>query len=838
MDHVEHDENVGEEEGSANEFTEDNDTAVDNELHNDKASHDENGKEKEQFAVSDPRDKLEPRVGMEFDDDEQAYQFYNEYARRVGFSIRKQHLTKNKSGQVTFRRFVCYREGYYRNRPFDKDAKILRTDGRTGCNAHIGIKRLKSGKFCVHRFEPEHNHKLASSKKVHLLRSQRQADETQMSRAHAAVMAGMAPKPTLDLLSNNVGSDKSKNYFHGFRQHEMKLGDAGAMLHYLQKKAAEDQRFYSAIQLDMRDRITNVFWADSRSKIDYEHFGDVLCLDMTYKPNGYDRPFIQFLGVNHHTQTVIFGAAFLYADTVESFKWLFETFKEAMYGKVPHLILTDEDAAIIKAKDEIWPNTMYRHCAWHIYTSAAKNLSYVFQATPSFAIDLSKCLYDCEDDDEFVSEWERMLTQYNLTNNVWLSKQFEDRRKWALVYGRDIFSADIKSALRSEHMHSVLKTHLNAEKDLMSFFKVYERLVEDRRYNELQADIHASQSVFEVPLSRLLKQVASIYTPKVYEMFVKEFKLYVDCVIQCCGDDGNCYEVTNLEKQTKSYVRYDPAEDTLKCSCKKFEAIGILCSHAMKVLDYKNIKEIPEKYILKRWRKDVKDGVLINKYDGTNEIDPTVAIANRYASLGRVYLHIIAKGSKCQEAYDIAIEEADKLARKVDLSLQNRAFDISLSESSEDQLQDCVEVHAVRANKEAGRLTNQGASSFRNNNKQRRQRRVLSAEERTIKKRGQSDDGLAGSVASTPRRTQPHLAVSSNQYDHWPSVRCLSLQYPSNGQESLVSNSPQPPFGIINQLHQNESTCIMFSQSPVGSTFPVEPSDRQLDLFKVVAHET
>ncbi|RWV96693.1 hypothetical protein GW17_00040574, partial [Ensete ventricosum] len=87
MDHVEHEENVIEEEGSANEFTEDNDIAVGNELHNDKASCDENGKEKEQFAVSDAKDKLEPRVGMEFDDDEQAYQFYNEYARRQVASI-------------------------------------------------------------------------------------------------------------------------------------------------------------------------------------------------------------------------------------------------------------------------------------------------------------------------------------------------------------------------------------------------------------------------------------------------------------------------------------------------------------------------------------------------------------------------------------------------------------------------------------------------------------------------------------------------------------------------------------------------------------------------------
>ncbi|XP_074564961.1 protein FAR1-RELATED SEQUENCE 5-like [Curcuma longa] len=827
MDHVKQAENAREEDKSANGVTGDDDIVADDELRNSKTSHEASRKEKEQLGEIISKDKLEPRVGMEFDDDELAYQFYNEYARRVGFSIRKQHLTKNKCGQVTFRRFVCYREGYYRNRPFDKDAKILRTDGRTGCNAHIGIKRLKSGKFCVHRFEPEHNHELASSKKVHLLRSQRQADESQNSRAHAPILSGITPKPTLDLLSNNVGPTQPKNYFNGFRQHEMKLGDAGAIMHYLQKKAAEDQRFFSAIQLDMGDQITNVLWADSRSKIDYEHFGDILCLDVTYKPNGYDRPFVQFLGVNHHIQTVIFGAAFLYADKVESLKWLFETFKEAMNGKAPQLILTDEDAAIVKAIEETWPNTTYRRCVWHIYVNAVKNLNYVFQATPSFANDFGKCIYDCEDEDEFLTEWQRMLTQYNLTNNVWLSKLFEDRRKWGLIYGRDSFSADIKSALRSEHMHPILKTHLNAEKDLLSFFKVYERLVEDRRYNELQADVHASQSMLEVPLSRLLKQVASIYTPKVYAMFVKEFKLYVDCVIENCGNDGNHYEVTNLEKQSKSFVRYDSTEDALKCSCKKFEAIGILCSHAMKVLDFKNIKEIPQKYILKRWRKDVKDGLSISIYDGSNEIDPTIAIANRYASLGHAYLHIVAKGSKCQEAYDIAIEEAQKIAKKVDFALQNRSLEMSLSQSSDDQLQELM-VHAICTNKEDGKLRNQGINFYKNHNKQHRRRKVLIAEERITRKRerkGQSDDVLSGSVTTPPVRIQPHLTVSNNQYDPWPSFRCLSLQYPSTGQESLISNPSQPPFGIINQLNQNEPTCIMFSQSPVTSSFPDEPSE-------------
>ncbi|XP_066165543.1 uncharacterized protein [Oryza sativa Japonica Group] len=39
----------------------------------------------------------------------------------------------------------------------------------------------------------------------------------------------------------------------------------------------------------------------------------------------------------------------------------------------------------------------------------------------------------------------------------------------------------------------------------------------------------------------------------------------------------------------------------VSCSCKKFEFVGILCRHTLKVLDHNNIKELPSHYILKRW---------------------------------------------------------------------------------------------------------------------------------------------------------------------------------------------------------------------------------------------
>ncbi|CAN0872069.1 Protein FAR1-RELATED SEQUENCE 9 [Linum grandiflorum] len=68
------------------------------------------------------------------------------------------------------------------------------------------------------------------------------------------------------------------------------------------------------------------------------------------------------------------------------------------------------------------------------------------------------------------------------------------------------------------------------------------------------------------------------------------------------------YKVKYVGKVTEHRVRFEPSHRVVDCSCKKFDFVGILCAHALKVLDKKNIKQIPEQYILKRWTKYAKDG--------------------------------------------------------------------------------------------------------------------------------------------------------------------------------------------------------------------------------------
>ena len=85
--------------------------------------------------------------------------------------------------------------------------------------------------------------------------------------------------------------------------------------------------------------------------------------DTTYSTSKDARPLGVFLGLNHHRETVVFGGAFLYDETIESFVWLFETFLEAMSEKKPITIFTDQDAAMSTAIKVVMPKTYHALCS-------------------------------------------------------------------------------------------------------------------------------------------------------------------------------------------------------------------------------------------------------------------------------------------------------------------------------------------------------------------------------------------------------------------------------------------------------------------------------------------
>ncbi|KAG5517257.1 hypothetical protein RHGRI_037872 [Rhododendron griersonianum] len=110
---------------------------------------------------SDEDGDAEPHVGMEFDSEDAVKNFYSEYARRVGFSIRFRQYSRSRSdGAVTFREYLCAKDG-------------LRRRAGDSCGAMLRIELNGKDKWIVTKFVKEHSHDIVSPSKVHHLRPRR-----------------------------------------------------------------------------------------------------------------------------------------------------------------------------------------------------------------------------------------------------------------------------------------------------------------------------------------------------------------------------------------------------------------------------------------------------------------------------------------------------------------------------------------------------------------------------------------------------------------------------------------------------------------------------------------
>lgn len=589
-----------------------------------------------------------PIVGMIFESEEKAYQYYVSYAGDVGFGVRKGLWDKTAKSGSRSRFYVCSREGFRSK----NEARRPCPETRTGCPARLSVKLTSSGKYRVTEFVQDHNHQLAGPFDIGMLRSQRALSKVQSGNGNAI----------------NIPPGY-KNYLRTKSAKDMNPGDFRALTDYFRSMKSDNPSFYYAIQVDENDKAANVFWADARSILDYHYFSDVICFDMTYRVNDYGRPLALFLGMNHHRQMVIFGAAFMYDETAESFKWLLETFKSAMCGKQPKTILTDRSADLKEALGLTWPGTVHRSCVWQIYQNAVKSLGHDFSISEEFTYDFSHCVFDVEDGQEFVDTWNVIMEKYNLKENKLLNELYGDRENWALPYGQQIFSGDIESMLRAETFGIRIREYLGCEKELSPFFKFFESSFEKRRQEEIQADYQASQGAPRTSLP-LLWQAANLYTPITFELFRKEYEQCMDCMVYGCGEFDS-YMITVKRKTKEQLVRFDSSDGAAACTCKKFETAGVLCCHILKVYELRNLKKIPPQYFLKRWSKDAKLGT-IDEINGSNfDSDTGYSVPERYAALCHLFYKIAAKAAANEETFALVASQSDQLIEGVERTLQS-----------------------------------------------------------------------------------------------------------------------------------------------------------------------
>ena len=394
--------------------------------------------------------------------------------------------------------------------------------------------------------------------------------------------------------------------------------DAQSLLNYFKSRHAEDPMFFYTIQVDQENCITNFFWRDRRSRVDYDCFGDVVVFDTTYCTNKYNLICAPFVGVNHHWKNVMFGCAFLLNETIDSFKWLLNSFLESMGNRSPVTILTDQDQAMSNAIEKVFPDTHHRLCLWHIAKNALSHLGEL-NANSKFKYLFNKCQKYCDSKIEFQETCDKMMQKFNLGNHRWLNMMYKIRHKWSTAFTKDSFTAEFKVFLRSESTNHVLNGIASKTTSLTKFVIEYDNLVACMRSSEFDEDFRCKQGAppRAVKKSGILDHAAQVYTCKIFKLFENKFLNSLAMVWKQvdCQDTIDIFEVKEENSERVHIVQFNRLNTNISCSFKKFESLGILCCHALQVFSITNLTRIPSQYILKRWTKDAKKGMMAYEHD-------------------------------------------------------------------------------------------------------------------------------------------------------------------------------------------------------------------------------
>ncbi|KAG7943650.1 hypothetical protein I3843_15G052100 [Carya illinoinensis] len=520
---------------------------------------------------------IEPFVGKEFDEVEDAQAFYKAYARRTGFAMRTNHTRLSKDDRkLILVEYVCSREGFRHESRKQIERRIPEpAETKIGCKATMLCKFIR-----------EHNHELLTPRSTSLLHGHRGVTRVQKKLILTLNESGVPTRKIMSVLSKESGGDFNvgcigkdvENFLGNKRRKLFEEGDAQRLYAYFLDRQCKEPGFVYSMQVDENGCMGSCFWADARSRAAYQYFGDVVICQ-----------FVPFSGVNHHHQTIMFGCALLVNETAESYIWLLRTWQEAMLGRAPSTIITDDDKAMAKAISEKFPE----HLA-HVH-----------------------CIHETITVDEFEQEWSSILAKYGLVDNDWLQNLYNRRDKWVPAYLQTTFCAGMSTTQRSESMNKFFKDYVRSSTMVSDFVHQYEKALDARYFKEKEKDVRTkSTRAIMKTLWKIEKDAASIYTRKSFMIFQDELFNSQRYIPTKVGKDGESkiYEVTRNDKEYPIYqVTLDSGEVKAICTCHMFEFVGILCRHILCVLGKKSkLDFLPHHYILERWTINAKSRTILD----------------------------------------------------------------------------------------------------------------------------------------------------------------------------------------------------------------------------------
>ncbi|GAB4829147.1 hypothetical protein Ancab_040629 [Ancistrocladus abbreviatus] len=614
-----------------------------------------------------------PTAGLEFESYDKAYEFYNLYAIGQGFGIRVRNSWFRDKERYRAK-LSCSNAGFKKA----SKANNPKPETRTGCPAMIILKLMDTKKWRIIQVELEHNHQVSpeharscKSHKKMILAAKRAGQRSPVMEVHTIKLYRMAGVDTSCSRNSNIRETEMRSPTEYLKHLKLKEGDVHAVYNFFCRMKLTNPNFFYLMDVDDEGRLRNVFWADFRSRVAYGYFSDTIAIDTLCLANRYDIPLVCFVGVNHHGQSVLLGCAFVGQETVDNFVWVFRAWLACMFGRPPQVIITDQSKSLRDAVSEVFPRAHHCYSLWYIMQRVPERLGGL-NGYAAINKQFKKAVYKSLKIIEFETTWNSMVTQHKLQDNQWLQALYEDRERWVPVYLKDIFLAGMIPIQENEVLSSFFDVYLHKNTSFKDFVDKYEISLLRKHMKEDVADSE-SRCSFELKTSCSFElQLAKVYTKELFRNFQVEVEGMYSCFnTQQVKANGSIVtfvvkervEAEGNEKEVWGYeVLYDASQADIRCICSLFNFRGYLCRHALKVLNYNGVEQVPSRYILPRWCKDFKRSCPLD--NGSSNTDVRNPL-NLYINLYNRAIGIVEEGSQSGDHYEAALQQLEGLLRKL-----------------------------------------------------------------------------------------------------------------------------------------------------------------------------
>lgn len=616
-----------------------------------------------------------PAVGMEFESYDDAYNYYNCYATEVGFRVRvKNSWFKRRSKEKYGAVLCCSSQGFKRI----NDVNRVRKETRTGCPAMIRMRQVDSKRWRVLEVTLDHNHLLGSKLYKSVKRigtgTKRKCVSSPVSDAKTIKLYRARVMDTENNVNPNSTLKKQfQNYAGSPDLLNLKRGDSAAIYNYFCRMQLTNPNFFYLMDINDEGQLRNVFWADAFSKVSCSYFGDVIFIDNSYISGKFEIPLVTFTGVNHHGQTTLLSCGLLAGETMESYHWLLKVWLSVMKCS-PQTIVTDRCKPLEAAISQVFPRSHHRFSLTHIMRKIPEKLGGLHNYD-GVRKAFTKAVYETLKVVEFEAAWGFMVHNFGVIDNEWLRCLYEERAKWAPVYLKDTFFAGIAAAHPGETMNPFFERYVHKQTPMKEFLDKYELVLQKKHKEETLSDIESltlnpaelkTKCSFETQLSRIYtRDMFKKFQVEVEEMYscFSTTQLHVDgpfvifLVKERVQGEFNRREIRDFE------VLYNRSVGEVRCICSSFNFYGYLCRHALCVLNFNGVEEIPLRYILPRWRKDYKrvhfaDNGLTGFVDGTDRVQ-------WFDQLYKNALQVVEEGAVSLDRYKVAMQVLQQSLDKV-----------------------------------------------------------------------------------------------------------------------------------------------------------------------------